>query len=173
MRGDRPAMTRLVAALLPRARNLVRYLVRDDRDVDDIVQEALMAVLRGLGSYRREGPFEAWADRVVTRATFAWVRRRRTDAAQQASLLERQLPLPPEAEPTTEEYSTRRATVRLLDRLPLEQRQALVLHHVVGMSVPEVAAQLGVPLETARSRLRLGRQRMLVERANTPREEVG
>jgi RNA polymerase sigma-70 factor (ECF subfamily) len=35
-----------------------------------------------------------------------------------------------------------------------------VLHHVVGLSVPELAAELGVPFETARSRLRLGLQKL-------------
>jgi RNA polymerase sigma-70 factor, ECF subfamily len=170
-------MTRLVAALLPRARNLVRYLVRDDRDVDDIVQDGLLAVVRGLDSFRGDGPVYAWSDRVVTRATFAWLRRRRADAerAEQASVRQQQEQLASSPiEPGTEEYLARRLTVRLLDTLPLEQRHALVLHHVLGLTVPEVAAQLGVPLETARSRLRLGRERMLAGRAALPhQEEVG
>jgi RNA polymerase sigma-70 factor, ECF subfamily len=169
-------MTRFVAGLLPRARNLVRYLVRDDRDVDDIVQEGLLAVVRGLDSFRGEAPVHAWSDRVVARATFAWLRRRRADAerAEQATARQREEPPPSPVEPGTEAYLTRRATVQLLDTLPLEQRQVLVLHHVLGLTVPEVAAQLGVPLETARSRLRLGRERMLARRATLPhQEEVG
>jgi RNA polymerase sigma-70 factor (ECF subfamily) len=47
-----------------------------------------------------------------------------------------------------------------LDALPYDQRHALVLHHVVGLSVPEVAAQLEVPLETIRSRLRLAQNKL-------------
>src|SRR5436853_381984 len=49
---------------------------------------------------------------------------------------------------------------QVLDGLPDAQRQALVLHHVVGMSVPELAAELGVSFDTAKSRLRLGMERL-------------
>jgi RNA polymerase sigma-70 factor (ECF subfamily) len=59
-----------------------------------------------------------------------------------------------------DEYTLRRKTVRMLDDLPDDQRQALVMHHVVGLSVPELAAELGIPFETARSRLRLGVQKL-------------
>jgi RNA polymerase sigma-70 factor (ECF subfamily) len=73
--GDRAAAARIVAAILPRVRNLVRYLIRGDEDVDDVAQEALVLVLRGLGGYRAQGSFRSWADRVVARATFAWLER--------------------------------------------------------------------------------------------------
>lgn len=43
-----------------------------------------------------------------------------------------------------------------LEERPVEQREAVVLHHVVGLSAPELAEALGVRFETARSRLRLG-----------------
>lgn len=55
-----------------------------------------------------------------------------------------------------DEYVARRRAVRMLDTLSDEQRRAVVLHHVVGLSVPEVAEELSIPFETARSRLRLG-----------------
>ena len=46
--GRRDAAESLLAELLPRVRNLVRYLVRGDHDVDDIAQDALIAILKGL-----------------------------------------------------------------------------------------------------------------------------
>ena len=60
-----------------------------------------------------------------------------------------------EAQP--EDCLLRRWMGTLLDKLSEEQRRALVLHHVMGMSVPELAQELAVPLETIRSRLRLGK----------------
>jgi len=55
---------------------------------------------------------------------------------------------------------SRRRFVLLLDQLPLDQRHALVLHHVVGLNVDEIAAETGARRETVRTRLRLGRLKL-------------
>ena len=68
--GQSGATEALLVELLPRVRNLVRYLVRGDSDVEDISQEALIALLHGLPTYRGEGQLRSWADRVVARTTF-------------------------------------------------------------------------------------------------------
>lgn len=157
--GDRRAAAGLLLELLPRVRNLVRLLVRGDRDADDITQEALIVLLRGLPSYRGDGPLAAWADRTVARATFAELRRRRADRKLVAIAEDR-----PEANERLlvqpDEYLWRRWAVRVLDELPDDQRHALVLHHLVEMSVPEIATELNIPQETVRSRLRIGRGRL-------------
>jgi len=156
--GDRRAAERLLTDLVPRVRNLVRYLVRGDDDTDDISQEALVAILRGLGSYRAEGTLQSWADRIVVRATFAFIRKRRSEPASGRATLRDVDGMALTVLP--DEYLTRRRAVAVLDELPQEQRHALVLHHVLEMSVPEIAVQLSVPAETVRSRLRLGRSRL-------------
>jgi RNA polymerase sigma-70 factor (ECF subfamily) len=152
--GDRDAMEVVLLALLPRARNLVRYLVRGD-DIDDITQEALIAVARSLPGYRGEGKLEAWADRIVARVTFAALRERSAERARAGEDLSR-VDRPCEAPLPDEVYAARRRTVELLDGLSYDLRHAIVLHHVLEMSVPEIAAQLRIPVETVRSRLRLG-----------------
>lgn len=157
--GDREAQHAILAQLLPRVRNLVRYLVRGDADVDDIAQQALIAILRALGGYRGEGSLESWASRITVRVALSHVRRRRAREGE----LERAAPelravrergTPPDA------YVVRRDLARALDALPDDQRHAVVLHHVTGLSAPELAEELGVPLETARSRLRLGMRKL-------------
>lgn len=156
--GDHRALTVLTTALLPRVRNLVRYLIRGDADVDDVAQEALLAVFRGLPTYQGDGALTSWVDRVTARATFAWLaRRRRTRAQVEPTAL---VDDASDAGPWPDEYLLRRELVRLLDQVPEEQRAALVLHHVVGLSVPEIAAETGVVVETVRTRLRLGRGRL-------------
>jgi RNA polymerase sigma-70 factor, ECF subfamily len=157
--GDRAAVESLLLELLPRVRNLVRYLVRGDDAVDDMAQEALIAVLRGLPTYRAEGTLTAWADRVTARAVFTELRRRRAVRGR-LELLRDDAAEAEAAGGDPEEYLARRRAVERLDELPDEQRQALVLHHLVGLSVPELARELAVPAETVRSRLRLGKQRL-------------
>lgn len=160
--GGRPEVEALFIALLPRVRNLVRYLVRGDREVDDLSQEALVCVLKALPSYRGDGPFRSWADRVVARSVFRRLKSvRRLDRASE--------PLGEQQDEAVDSstagadhhrYVERRRLVARLDTLPEVQRTALVLHHVLGMTVAEVASELSTPQETVRSRLRLGRERM-------------
>lgn len=150
------AVAALLLELMPRVRGLVRYLVRGDADIEDISQEALLALMHGLHTYRGEGLLRSWADRVVARTTFAWLRRMRDSRG--ARLNEpMELVSVPSEEAAPDEYLHRQHMVTLLDRISNEQRHSLVLHHVLEMSVPEIAEELGIPLETVRSRLRLGR----------------
>lgn len=156
--GDRRAAEALLRELLPRVRNLVRYFVRGDAEVDDIAQEALLNVLRGAGSYRGEGNVRSWADRIVVRTVFAHLRRARLAAA-------RHVEYTPDIAPVSEHdngqsFMARRRAVRALDAVPEDQREVLVMHHVLGLSVREIADETGTPFETVRSRLRLGMARL-------------
>ncbi|HOU94740.1 MAG TPA: sigma factor-like helix-turn-helix DNA-binding protein [Polyangiaceae bacterium] len=72
-----------------------------------------------------------------------------------------------------DEYLRRRRLVRHLDALPLEQRHALVLHHVLELTVPEIARELATPEETVRSRLRLARLRLRESLAPSLEKETG
>jgi RNA polymerase sigma-70 factor (ECF subfamily) len=169
-RGDQQATRALISALLPRVRNVVRYLVRRDGDTDDAAQEALIAVLNGLPTYRGEGTIVSWVDRVTARTVFRYLERSR----RQPDLSAVDLPSIP-AVAAADEYFVRRRAAAVLDALPIEQRHAVVLHHVLEMTVPEIARELGISSETVRSRLRLARGRLReagveVDSEDRPRE---
>lgn len=151
--GDRRATEALVRRLLPRVRNLARYLVGSDSEVEDMAQQSLIAIVRGLPNFRGEGRLESWADRITVRETLRYAKAKRARRRR-----EEQAGEDPAWRPSLEGAppGTRRELVRLLDRLPETQREAVVLHHVVGLSVPEAASQLGVSFDTLKSRLRLG-----------------
>lgn len=165
-RGDEHATAQLFEILLPRVRNLVRYLVRGDRDVDDLSQEALLAVHRGLPSYQGTGQFRSWADRVTARCVFAQLKRK--SPLQMVENGEERLG---DSAADTEVFAVRRQLVKQLDLLPQEQRLALVLHYVLGMTVPEIAEETDVSDETVRSRMRLGKKH-LRSQLETPRQKV-
>jgi RNA polymerase sigma-70 factor (ECF subfamily) len=168
-RGDASATEQLFLQLLPRVRNLVRYLVRGDRDVDDLSQDALVMILKGMHGYRADGPFRAWVDRVVARSVFAALKRR----ASASLFAEREAQAEPD--PVTsaghEAYCMRRKLVDWLDHLPEAQRAALVLHYVMGLTIPEAASELGVAEETLRSRLRLAKDRLRSVIEDVPRRQ--
>ncbi len=157
-RGDRRAAEALLKALLPRIRNLVRYFVRGDADVDDIAQEAMVSVLKGLPSYRGEGAVSSWSDRIVVRTVFAHIRRTRVSASRHVEYTPDLAPVATDS--ATQTFLSRRRAIHALDAVPDEQRQVLVLHHVMGLGVREIAEEISVPFETVRSRLRLGMARL-------------
>src|SRR5215510_1078522 len=115
--GDRKAAHALLSDHLPRMRNLIRYLVRGDREVDDIAQQALIAVVKGLGSYRGEGRFESWVDRVTVRETFAHLARDRKEREGRAMLYDVDS-IPAEGR---DAFLERREAVERLDALPDDQ----------------------------------------------------
>ena len=157
--GDRAAAQALLSELLPRVRNLVRYLVWSDADADDVVQLVLVELLRAFGNYRGEGSLNSFVDRITVRVALHFVRKRRSEK-QRSSPLSPELHLVSALHDGPDDYTMRRQLVHYLDELPEGQRQAVVLHHVLGQSVPELAESLQVPFETARSRLRLGMERL-------------
>jgi RNA polymerase sigma-70 factor (ECF subfamily) len=151
--GDPEALEELVLGWQPRVRNLVRYLVRGDQQVDDLAQQALLTALEKLPSYRGEGALEAWLDGIVLRVTLRSMRRFRLLRAREVAQ-----PDPGQHVASTDavRYRDRRKLAHALDQLPHKQRSALVMRHVLGMSAREIAELEGIPEETARSRLKHG-----------------
>lgn len=151
--GDRQAAHALLIRVLPRVQRLVRRLIHDD-ELGDHCQQALLTMLECLPSYRAEGRFESWVDAITTRVTLRAVMKRRLD---QRRLQARLVPLEPSAPATPPQRALFHG--RALDavaRLALPHQTALVMHHMLGMTVPEISAELEVPAETVRSRLRAG-----------------
>jgi RNA polymerase sigma-70 factor (ECF subfamily) len=132
-------------------------LTGDHDDAQDLVQEVLLRVRRGLPGYQ-PGSMEGWLSRITTNAFLDEVRRRKrrpTHALPDDA--ERLLPPAPTAE---EALATRglpdhvQAAIR---RLPPEFRAAVVLCDVAGLSYQEISEALDVPVGTVRSRIHRGR----------------
>ena len=158
--GDRRASRLLAERLMPRVRTLVRYLVADDRDADDLVQLALIEILRSLRNFRGESRLEAWADRIAVRTAMRELKRRRW----REGIVALDDPRPPEVASTQDSDLERRQLRRhlgeLLGRLPPEQRVVVVLRLVHGYPPAEIAEVVGAPLNTVRDRLRVGRRKL-------------
>jgi RNA polymerase sigma-70 factor (ECF subfamily) len=148
----------LVQTQLPWIRRRLRSLFPPHLDLDELEQKVLLNVLRSLPSYRGEGSVRAWVDSITLRVGLSHARRVRARERREQALVDglgdTQSPLPSDA------YFTRQQVEGLLAVLPPEQERAVVLHHVIGLEVSEVAEHQGVPTETARSRLRLGMQKL-------------
>ena len=132
-------------------------LTGNDADAQDLVQEVLLRVRRGLVTYR-PGSLEGWLSRITTNAFLDDVRRRKRrplDALPDDP--DRAVPPAVAADATSEAESISDEVQDALARLPDEYRAAVVLCDVVGLPYGEIADQLGVPVGTVRSRIHRGR----------------
>ena len=148
-RGDHDAFAALVGATIARLEAVARLILRDPELARDAVQEAYLRAWRDLPGLRDPDRFEGWLHRLTVNASIDAVRRRR------------RRPIEVEITTTTPQ-SMRDPTGLVVDRdeldvgfrqLPPDLRAILVLHYYVGMSMPEVAQTVGIPLGTAQSRL--------------------
>ena len=156
-RGDRAAYEQIVRRKVETVYRTARAILGNDADADDATQETLIGAWRKLPSLRDPERFDAWLGRITFNACRMALRRRRGPA-----LIE--LPTDPAHEPRDPllggfEHRTVTADAfdRAFDRLPVEQRAILVLHHRDELPIAEVAARLGIPEGTVKSRLAAAR----------------
>jgi RNA polymerase sigma-70 factor (ECF subfamily) len=147
--GDPAAFESLVRGFGDRLYRFVRRLV-GERWADDLTQETFVRVYRTVGSYRPTGRFEAWMYTVANHACIDFLRRRRPEAALTERELDASSPSPLER---IEEDERRRALLKAVERLPVDQKQVFLLREEAGMSFREIADVLGCPLNTALGRM--------------------
>lgn len=165
-RGEAAAQRELLLRVLPVIRGATRTLLPQRADAEDATQQAMLDLLGGLDGFRGDGSLAGWARTIAARAALRHAARQR----RHASLVDPEPVLaehPARAEddaPLAEQLP--RAVGAYLDALPPVQRQALVLRHGLGYTVPELAALCGESVNTVKSRLVTARKalRKLVRR---------
>jgi RNA polymerase sigma-70 factor (ECF subfamily) len=155
-KGDADAQAQLVERLLPQLRVVAHALLGRSADADDAVQIGLMRVLEGLASWRGEASLQAWARRVAANACLrlAEQNRRHARGRDGDDIEELVAPQPLDAAGAQVPGSV----LEYLRRLPAIQREVVVLRHVLGHSVEEIAELTGAAIGTVKSRLLEGRK---------------
>ncbi len=157
-RGDEDAFATLAAAHVDRCYALAYRILRDVHRAQDATQRALLGAWRDLPRLRDPDRFEAWLYRLVVHACYAeargdrrWVGRVRLIAPNVSTEPDMAIAL-----------ADRDELERGFRRLTPEQRTVVVLHHYLGYPLTEVAATLGIPVGTARSRLHYATRQLRV-----------
>jgi RNA polymerase sigma-70 factor (ECF subfamily) len=139
------------------ARPAITKLLIDPADIDDAQQLALIAVAERIGGYEGRGPFLGWLHRVARNEALMLLRRkqRRNEPSGEE---------PPEQWGFVARLSSfvadADAVERLLAGLSHDHREALRLREIEGLDYEEIAARLGVPVGTVRSRLARARDQL-------------
>jgi len=150
----------LEAVLADEYARLVRLagvICRDPADAQDAVQAAIERALRSRGTLRDPAKVRAWLNQIIVNEAIRIDQRRRRWWTRLGAAPREIEVASAESDPARADASTRSDLRDAFDRLPVDQRVVVALHHYAGYSVAETAVIIAVPLETARSRLRLAR----------------
>ena len=166
--GDRQALAQLVERHQAKVYSLALAVTRNPNDAADMTQETFVKMLRSLGTYRGDtASFATWLHRLTVNTCLDAMRRSRRAALS--------MDLTSDDAPTREvasedhwiepewraEWAESASEVRAaLTKLPLAQRLALSLHSFEGSSYDQIAAVMHLPINTVKSHLLRGKQRM-------------
>lgn len=159
--GDLSAFNAFVEAYQGQVYNLCLRLLGDLAAAEDATQEAFIAAYRHITRFRG-GSFRAWLLRIAANACYDELRRRRARPTQP---IEEAIDLAsPGGSESPEVYVVRRELARHIQAglatLPPDQRLAVILRDVQGLSYEEIAQVTSSSLGTVRSRLSRGRARL-------------
>jgi RNA polymerase sigma-70 factor (ECF subfamily) len=161
--GREESFETVVVPHLDAGYRLARWLMRDEHDAEDVVQEASLRAFQYFRTFVG-GDGRAWFLRIVRNTCYGWRRhgpRAPTDVFDE----EQHSSARPQSDPETLLLQSDDATLiaRALDRLPDQFHQLLVLRELEGLSYRELSEVIGIPIGTVMSRL--SRARVALRRA--------
>ena len=169
--GDDEACAELVSTHQRMVFTLGMHLLGDRDEALDLSQEVFLRVFRTLSSFRGQSALRTWIYRIVinqARNRQRWWRRRHRssqvsldDHLQQCGEMESKTDVLPDRLLASKETATR--IWEAMDRLPFDQRTALILREVDGLRYEEIAFSLGIAVGTVKSRLTRARQALRAE----------
>ena len=175
--GDDSACARLVAEHQRMVYQLSFHLLADHNDALDLSQDVFLQVFRMLPRFRAQSSLKTWIYRIVVnqaRNRQRWWRRRfRSSQVSLDQHVEQhgELPATATANEPDRVLGRRELAARLttaLLALPFDQRSALVLREMDGLSYEEIAFSQGVAVGTVKSRLARARELLRAELRETP-----
>jgi RNA polymerase sigma-70 factor, ECF subfamily len=163
--GDPQARHQIVEQLSRRVRGIALSILGNAADADDATQSIFLELFQSLPSFRGEN-LVPWTDSIAVRTAVRHARSRRVRSARDASVDPEEL-MSDATVPV--EHGVPRAIVEYLAELPETRRVALVLRHVMGYSVEEIAELTEVSPNTVKDRLVQAREQV----RKTLRRELG
>jgi RNA polymerase sigma-70 factor (ECF subfamily) len=156
--GPRERFEAVYHAELPYVLRTLRRLGVSEADAPDLAHDVFVIFYRRLDDYDRGRPLRAWLFGIAYRVVGNHRGRAHRSSEIPTDLAQLSAPDPRAA--TLDREVARDLLLRALAAVDIEHRAVLILHDVEEQAAPEVAATLGIPLNTVYSRLRNGRQKV-------------
>ena len=155
-RGDRDAYERLARGSARRLFLVASRILRDADAAEDAVQQTLVSIWRDLGTLRDPDRFDAWSYRILIRSCRRESRNRTPIGVTVIDVSDATV----NAADAIGDVATRDELGRAFDALSQDHRTVVVLHHLVGLPLGEIAEILDIPYGTVGSRLHHGLRAM-------------
>lgn len=150
------------------ARAVGRLLGRNDSDFDDLVQHALIEIMRSLARFRGECSLDAWCSRIAARAVWNEIRRRKVERKIFEGPVDAELPNATDLHKATESRASLERVRAHLAALDPDRAWTFMLHDVCGYDLQEIAEITNVSVAAAQSRLSRGRRELHARVAGDP-----
>lgn len=133
--GDSEGLHFLYVRFVDDVQRYVCSIVKDQHDAEDITQNVFAKLMTAIHKYeQRKVPFDAWLLRVARNAALDYLRAKRSIPTEEVRIDDKG--------DSEVEFDRGTALRQALEDLPVEQREVLVLRHVVGLSPVEIADTL-------------------------------
>lgn len=165
-RGDEDAWRELVGATHREVYSLCLRILRDPDDASEATQDAFLKAWRGLKGFRGDAQFTTWLYRIATNAAISKHRSRKRRRTWESGAEDDVLVQIAGSDSTEAQAGARLDLARVeraLSRLPEHYRTAVVLRDVYGMSIDEIAHQMGISDTAAKVRIHRARKRLKEE----------
>jgi RNA polymerase sigma-70 factor (ECF subfamily) len=164
MSQERNKLSSFEESLLPHlgaAYNLARWIMGNEQDAEDMVQEAYLRAYKYFAGYQG-GNSRSWLLTIVRNTCYTWLRQNRS---QELSVDLEDETYNSESEGLNPEILFQHShdhqlVRRALEKLPAEYRELIILREMEGMAYKEIAQMTSIPIGTVMSRLARGRQRL-------------
>jgi RNA polymerase sigma-70 factor (ECF subfamily) len=163
---------RIFVPHLDAAYDFARWLSRDERNAEDICQEACLRAFKSLDTFQGESG-RAWLLAIVRNTFYTWFTKNKADAAavpfdEDGTVAGAELEASVESmERILQQRDARRRVNSALEQLPQEFREVIVLRELEDLSYKEIAEVAHVPIGTVMSRLARARKLLLQRLQNT------
>ena len=164
--GANPSQPDFEQVFLPHldaAYNLARWLLRNDQDAEDAVQEAYMRAYKAFARFRG-GDGKAWFMTILRNVCYTMIDKLRKHETPEPFDEEiHQAGGESERQEAFRQKANAESLHDALEKLPDEFREIIVLHDLEGLAYKEIAAVVGIPIGTVMSRLARARGRLRAE----------
>jgi|SRR5712692_5230491 len=140
-----------------------KYMTGSEDEAADIIQESLVRAYRSLQRCKDRANFKGWLFRIVSNQCKSHLARRRRRTLERLSEEAATVPALEDPGADAEAADVRRKVHQALQELPTDQREALVLKYVEGLSLPEMAEILSASVSALKMRLMRARRELLAK----------